>query len=173
MSTSDSTNKIKYLSPISGKSNSRKSFNFSQSSLRGVDPFELVLTREDERLRKALSKCTPLLAEKFFFDRNENQLTPLGLAIQMDALDCVEAFLEHLAVFPNIDINHQDAQGYSLMHSAVTNASEKVMRRLLQVPALQVDLLNHDKNSPLHYFCEKYSGTNPVAILNMLLQKGR
>lgn len=159
----------KFLS-VTSMNKSKKSFT---NSMRGMqqDAFDLVSMREAEQLRKALSKCTPKTVEKFYFDRNEQQLTPLALACKMEALEELEVFLQGLAQFPNVDINHQDQQGYTLLHTAVT-CSEKSLRKLLSCTQLQVDVLNADKNSPLHYFCEKYSGPNAVALLKLLIQKG-
>ena len=152
--------------------------NFSQGSLRGVEPFELVRTAATEpdkleKLKKLISKATSTVAEKFFFDKDEEQLTPLGLALKIDALDVVDVFLDALPQFPNIDINYQDGQGYSLLHSAVSFSSERGLKKLLAIPSLQADLVNSAKNSPLHYFCEKYTGTNPTVILKLLIQKGK
>jgi hypothetical protein len=167
-----SPNERRFLSVSSTtNSKSKKSFN----SLRGTlqpDAFDLVSMREAEQLKKALSKCTSKSIEKFYFDRNEQQLTPLALACKMEALDELDVFLQGLQLFPNVDINHQDQQGYTILHTAVTMSTEKTLRKLLSCAQLNADILNSDKNSALHYFCEKYGGSSPVPLLKVLIQKG-
>jgi hypothetical protein len=74
-----------------------------------------------------------------------------------------------------IDVNAKDEFGYTPLHSAVclfSDVDDKIVSCLLDHPGINVNLENQDKNTPLHYFCEKFRNPCCTELFKKFINKG-
>jgi ankyrin repeat protein len=69
-------------------------------------------------------------------------------------------------------LNRQDAQGYTLLHTAVTQADDRFALHLLQLPAIRLDIANEGGNLPIHYFAGHWSSPTTVTKAFELFERG-
>jgi ankyrin repeat protein len=69
-------------------------------------------------------------------------------------------------------LNRQDAQGYTLLHAAVTQADDRFALHLLQLPAIRLDIANEGGNLPIHYFAGHWSSPTTVTKAFELFERG-
>ena len=97
---------------------------------------------------------------------------PLTKAVMMGHLNIVKRLLEH----PDIDVNVPCMKGWTPLMYAILSMDHPtngafvcIVRRLLEVPALQLLRCCHNGETALHYACKH----NRVSILKLLCQDSR
>eukprot|EP00019_Armaparvus_languidus_P000248 CAMPEP_0168605916 /NCGR_PEP_ID=MMETSP0420-20121227/16253_1 /TAXON_ID=498008 /ORGANISM="Pessonella sp." /LENGTH=388 /DNA_ID=CAMNT_0008645467 /DNA_START=120 /DNA_END=1283 /DNA_ORIENTATION=+ len=132
--------------------------------LKAVDDNEL------ESLRKFLQNKKVIKPMLTMID-GQGQ-TPLTLAVSKGDPAVVEALLD---VMTAAEVNHKDAYEATPLHIACSQTATKndrVLEQLLAIDGIDVCALNKDKNTPLHYFCEKYATVNCAELGGKLLSLG-
>jgi hypothetical protein len=120
----------------------------------------LIMKRDTAALKKKLSKKK--IADQLQ-SLNENQQTPLHLAVQIGDVLSVEMIIQaYLHLGDKIDIYMKDNNGQTVLHTAAESGNERILLALLQYPEIQVNVKNADGNTPLHSFCQKYSSPSSV-----------
>lgn len=72
-----------------------------------------------------------------------------------------------------VDPNAQDEDGWTALHHACNKwENEHLINMLLRHPAVRVDIVNVDGNTPLHTFTQKFKNPSCVETFNLLMQKG-
>ncbi|KAH3762168.1 ankyrin repeat protein [Pelomyxa schiedti] len=100
-----------------------------------------------------------------------NDQTPLvaslytGNPLVVDEL--IRVYKEH-----KLDFNAPDKQGWTPLHHAAKLGDDQVIPRLLAVEGINVRVTNMDNNTPLHYFCEKFSSPNCKEPFSKFLELG-
>jgi serine/threonine protein kinase len=69
-------------------------------------------------------------------------------------------------------LNRQDAQGYTLLHAAVTQADDRFALHLLALPGIRFDIANEGGNLPIHYFAGHWSSPTTVTRAFELFERG-
>eukprot|EP01114_Cavostelium_apophysatum_P020374 TRINITY_DN6807_c0_g1_i2.p1 TRINITY_DN6807_c0_g1~~TRINITY_DN6807_c0_g1_i2.p1 ORF type:complete len:695 (+),score=200.18 TRINITY_DN6807_c0_g1_i2:258-2342(+) len=80
--------------------------------------------------------------------------TPLFKAVMNNNVDEVKALLQSPTA--KEEINWQDKFGFTVLHSAVSNPNVAIIKLLLGFEHTNLNLINNDGNTPLHYFCQKF-----------------
>ena len=72
------------------------------------------------------------------------------------------------------DINFRDSNECTALHSACQerNMDERILTYLLDYPGIDVQAKNLDGNTPLHYFCEKFSSPSAPEYMDRFIQMG-
>eukprot|EP01105_Mastigella_eilhardi_P001782 TRINITY_DN12164_c0_g1_i2.p1 TRINITY_DN12164_c0_g1~~TRINITY_DN12164_c0_g1_i2.p1 ORF type:complete len:523 (+),score=104.77 TRINITY_DN12164_c0_g1_i2:180-1571(+) len=70
-----------------------------------------------------------------------------------------------------LDINKQDRQGYTPCHHAAYSSGD-VLMRILNYEGVNVMARNQDLNTPLHFFCARFSSPNCQEPFNKMLELG-
>eukprot|EP01114_Cavostelium_apophysatum_P014059 TRINITY_DN3544_c0_g1_i1.p1 TRINITY_DN3544_c0_g1~~TRINITY_DN3544_c0_g1_i1.p1 ORF type:complete len:1120 (+),score=330.70 TRINITY_DN3544_c0_g1_i1:85-3444(+) len=100
---------------------------------------------------------------------------PLYAAIRKHNVKLFNLFLDYYEKM-NIDINARDKFGWSILHWIASNCGgndvdDEIFKRVLKYPGIIVDSENDDRNTPLHYFCQKYKSTSCREIGGMLIDR--
>jgi tRNA A-37 threonylcarbamoyl transferase component Bud32 len=61
--------------------------------------------------------------------------------------------------------------GNSPLHEACIEREEQLLNTLLKYPDINVNLTNEDANSPLHYFCEKWTSPDYLTSFNLFFNR--
>eukprot|EP01119_Soliformovum_irregulare_P002953 TRINITY_DN1320_c0_g1_i1.p1 TRINITY_DN1320_c0_g1~~TRINITY_DN1320_c0_g1_i1.p1 ORF type:complete len:915 (+),score=278.57 TRINITY_DN1320_c0_g1_i1:57-2801(+) len=101
---------------------------------------------------------------------------PIHAAVRSNDPTIVKLFLDYYTS-RQFNINVEDAYGWTILHHAISTCTqsesdEKILRMILSVPTLKADAVNHDGNTPLHYFCQRYLSPSCVEFGNLLISKG-
>lgn len=99
------------------------------------------------------------------------QQTPLIAAVYGGVASIVEDILKFYKEH-KLDINTPDRLGNTPLHHACRCASDQVLFLLLHFEEVDVRAQNVDQNTPLHYFCEKFSSPNCKEPLTKFLELG-
>lgn len=72
------------------------------------------------------------------------------------------------------DINFRDSNECTVLHSACQerNMDERILTYLLDYPGIDVQAKNLNGNTPLHYFCEKFSSPSAPEYMDRFIQLG-
>lgn len=66
-----------------------------------------------------------------------------------------------------------DSSGWTPIHWAIyQNLDEGFLRRLLAVKGLRFDCQTVDGNTPLHYFCSRFTSPDCQEIFEMMIENG-
>lgn len=123
---------------------------------------------DNRQIKKILSKKK---SRTLYKEVDENNLTPMLLALKKDDLEIIDIFFNWYET-QKLDINEQDQDGFALLHSAVSIASDTSLVHLLKYHKIRVDILTKDQTSPLHYFCQKFSSPNCQEPFDIMKEKG-
>eukprot|EP01132_Coremiostelium_polycephalum_P005348 gene5348-6671_t len=96
--------------------------------------------------------------------------SPLSTALKNNQEEMVDLLL-NIYQQNKADINIRDKNGYSALHQAVSS-DDRILMRVLQHEGINVDIQNDDKNTPLHYFCQKFRSPNCQESFQLFIQKG-
>ena len=69
----------------------------------------------------------------------------------------------------------QDDDGWTPIHWAVAqtpNLQERFLRQILSVKGLHFDIVNKDKNTPLHYFCSRFTSPECQELFELMIENG-
>lgn len=78
---------------------------------------------------------------------------------------------------PSFDINMRNKYGDTPLHVAVQrtkwdDTALQMLLLLLGAPNLDVDSCNQDKNTPFHYFCQKFDHPSMLGPFNRFIERG-
>ncbi|KAF2070487.1 hypothetical protein CYY_008198 [Polysphondylium violaceum] len=127
-------------------------------------------------LAKDLGKVKQILtskakAKQYFTQFDQMDQTPLCAALKQNTYDIVKEII-HFYQTNKMDINEQDKNGYTPLHVAASNCDDQILVLLLNYDGINVNITNEDKNSPLHYFCQKFKSPNCQEPFQLFLKKG-
>ncbi|KYQ99908.1 ankyrin repeat-containing protein [Tieghemostelium lacteum] len=128
----------------------------------------LAVTANDyEKVKKLKDKKKVKSAHLLSFDQMGH--TPISIALKNNQENILEILLD-LYKQTKTDINTKDRSGYSVLHVAA-GADERLLVRVLQFETINVDVQNEDRNTPLHYFCQKYRSPNIQEPFQLFMKK--
>ncbi|KYQ90942.1 ankyrin repeat-containing protein [Tieghemostelium lacteum] len=131
---------------------------------------QAVAAKDLAEVKKRLSHNRKAKIELLEFDHMDH--TPLCAALRNGSYDIVKEILKFYTD-NKIDINQQYKNGYSALHVAAMSCSDdQVLMLLLNYEGINVNLLNDDQNSPLHYFCQCFKSPNCQEPFQLFLKKG-
>eukprot|EP00727_Mastigamoeba_balamuthi_P007856 m51a1_g3691 putative ankyrin repeat-containing protein (731) ;mRNA; f:350527-353786 len=158
---------------------SQRSLFGSRRAPRGLMPMMIdkrftaihvaIATKNREELLKALKKRG---ARADLGQPDSQDRVPLVMAVQefpAAVTDILEFYEKN-----NIDINHQDTSGNTVLHVACQEPQleERVLASLLNFKGINVSAKNMDANTPLHYFCERFSSPACQDLLELFKRRG-
>eukprot|EP01107_Rhizomastix_libera_P014113 TRINITY_DN422_c0_g1_i2.p1 TRINITY_DN422_c0_g1~~TRINITY_DN422_c0_g1_i2.p1 ORF type:complete len:821 (-),score=198.20 TRINITY_DN422_c0_g1_i2:30-2492(-) len=120
-----------------------------------LHPFHIAIIEADFTAVREFLAGKKAKQELMHFDEQLEQY-PLFSAIQMKNVQLVSELLNGYKQH-KIDINLQDKLGNSALHLACQYCDEQIICLILHFDGINVNLKNQDDNTPLHYFCEKFS----------------
>ncbi|EGC39321.1 hypothetical protein DICPUDRAFT_16456, partial [Dictyostelium purpureum] len=97
--------------------------------------------------------------------------TPLMAALRNGSYDIVKEILTFYHA-NRMDMNVQDKSGYTPLHVAASNCDDQILMLLLGYDEVNVNTINNDRNSALHYFCQKFKSPNLHEPFQLFLKKG-
>ncbi|KAF2074743.1 hypothetical protein CYY_003974 [Polysphondylium violaceum] len=103
-----------------------------------------------------------------------NEKSPMFFAISNGsfalAKELLYYYLSH-SKETKFDVNEADDYGYTPLHMA-SNGDDEMIMALLNCEGINVNLCNRDKNTPFHYFCQKYRYPNCNNLFKKFIEKG-
>ncbi|EGG19512.1 ankyrin repeat-containing protein [Cavenderia fasciculata] len=123
------------------------------------------LTKVKQRLAQ------PRKAKLEMLELDHMDQNPLCAALRFGCYDIVKDILQFYQT-NKLDINQQDKNGYTALHVATSNCDDQILMLLLREEGVNVNLINDDKNSALHYFCQKFKSPNLSEPFELFLKKG-
>ncbi|EAL68440.1 ankyrin repeat-containing protein [Dictyostelium discoideum AX4] len=128
-----------------------------------------VSARDLTRLKQRLSQPRKAKIELAEYDSMDQ--TPLCAALRNGSHDIVREIL-FFYQSNKMDINDQDKSGYTPLHVAASHCDDQILMLLLNYEGINVNITNEDKNSALHYFCQKFRSPNCQEPFSIFLKKG-
>lgn len=130
-------------------------------------PIWNILKTDDLEGLQALLKTTP--------DDSIGSAASSGLSSSGSSLTSSSS--SHSAPNPSFDINMRNKYGDTPLHVAVqrTKWDDTALQMLLLIlgaPNLDVDSCNQDKNTPFHYFCQKFDHPSMLGPFNRFIERG-
>jgi hypothetical protein len=113
-------------------------------------------------------KITPKLAHQ-----KDTRAPPIFKIIKFcSANHTVTNLEEFLKTASPDDVNVRlPKSGNSPLHEACIERQESLLNALLKFPDINVNLTNEDANSPLHYFCEKWTSPDYLTSFNLFFNR--
>lgn len=108
---------------------------------------------------------------------NKSQQTPLHIAFHKNDSELVRLILEYYRIAGSkVDINMvADKTRNTFLHVAcsIPGIEDEILTMILDIPTIDVEVLNADNNTPLHYFCEHNYSLNYKKIGGLLIAKAK
>jgi ankyrin repeat protein len=108
---------------------------------------------------------------------NKSQQAPLHIAFMKNDPELVRMLLEYYRVAGGkVDINMvADKTRNTFLHVAcsIPAIEDEILTMLLDIPTINVEVLNADNNTPLHYFCEHNHSLNCKKLGAVLIAKAK
>lgn len=153
-----------------------KCFNTLQRHLFGVQGNSALHVAVQERNGERVKQILDLDPTKLCYC-NKNELTPLTLAVVKNDLDMVELLLSYYEKNPDkCDIN----EGYgktknTILHTvcSLSDVNDEILHKIIGFPHIDVDTVNSDFNTPLHYFCERNHSLNCKKLGGLLISRSK
>lgn len=142
----------------------------SSTASNASHPIWNVLKGDDLEALQALLKVST--------DDSITNATSSGLSSSNSSLTSSSS--SHSAPTPNpsgLDINMRNKYGDTPLHVAVQrtkwdDSALQMLLLLLAAPNLDVDSCNQDKNTPFHYFCQKFDHPSMLGPFNRFIERG-
>eukprot|EP01133_Synstelium_polycarpum_P012204 gene12204-14286_t len=132
---------------------------------------QAIASRDLARVKQRLAQSKKAKIEMTEYDHMDQ--TPLCAALRQSSYDIVKEILYFYQTNKmEKDINQQDKNGYTPLHVAASNCDDQILMLLLNFEGINVNLTNDDKNSALHYFCQKFKSPNCQEPFQLFLKKG-
>lgn len=108
---------------------------------------------------------------------NKAQQSPLHIALIKNDAELVRMLLEYYRNnVGKVDINMvADKTRNTFLHLAcsIQQIEDEILTMLLDIPTIDVEVLNADNNTPLHYFCEHNHSLNCKKLGGLLIAKAK
>eukprot|EP01117_Protostelium_nocturnum_P011134 TRINITY_DN4046_c0_g1_i2.p1 TRINITY_DN4046_c0_g1~~TRINITY_DN4046_c0_g1_i2.p1 ORF type:complete len:1200 (+),score=409.74 TRINITY_DN4046_c0_g1_i2:88-3687(+) len=133
----------------------------------------LVSIKESDNVSGGLNvsvKFSPDTMGEQIESKEDMQIRMLFSAIQNSDVVTLDRILSE-----KIDPNAKDKYGFSLLHAACmvySEHDEDILMRILHLNGLQIDTVNNDKNTPLHYFAAYFRNPNCSRPFATFVKKG-
>lgn len=153
-----------------------KAFSILQRALYGVQgnsSLHIAVQERDLERAKQILELDPTKLNHY----NRNEQTPLHIAIIKNDLDMVNLLLSYYEQNKDkCNIN----EGYgktknTILHTlcGLSNVEDEVFNAIIKYPHLDVEVVNSDDNTPLHYFCERNHSLNCKKLGALLISKAK
>lgn len=145
----------------------------SRETISSETLMDAIRRNEDDHLQFLLNTewCDCVVDE---LDPQEGY-APIHAAVRSNNPKIVGVFVDYYQKH-QLDINIKDRYGWTVLHHAVstctgTEADDKILSKLLKCPQIRVDVTNDDRNTPLHYFSQKFLSPSCVEHGEILIKK--
>jgi len=125
---------------------------------------------------KGVEKFFKSLPKEILEAEDENGKIALHAAIQTADLRMFDFVLKQYLA-KNMDLNLPDRSGLRAIHYAVSNSTgskrddDEIIRQMLEIPEIQIDVVDSENNTPLHYFCEKFTAPTCMDIGERIIKR--
>jgi len=130
-----------------------------------------IVAKDLGKVKQILTSSSKNKVKQYFTQFDQMDQTPLCAALKQNSYDIVKEII-HFYQVNKMDINEQDKNGYTPLHVAASNCDDQILVLLLNYDGINVNIVNEDKNSPLHYFCQKFKSPNCQEPFQLFLKKG-
>lgn len=153
-----------------------KCYSTLQRTLYGVqgnNSLHIAIQEKNMERAKQILDLDPIKLNSY----NRNEQTPLHIAIVKNDLDMVNLLLGYYELNKDkCNIN----EGYgktknTVLHTlcGMSNVEDEVFNAIIKYPYLDVEVVNSDDNTPLHYFCEKNHSLNCKKLGTALIARAK
>eukprot|EP01112_Ceratiomyxa_fruticulosa_P004101 TRINITY_DN1445_c0_g1_i1.p1 TRINITY_DN1445_c0_g1~~TRINITY_DN1445_c0_g1_i1.p1 ORF type:complete len:727 (+),score=136.48 TRINITY_DN1445_c0_g1_i1:310-2490(+) len=130
---------------------------------------QAVAAKDLTAVRARLAQTKKAKTEICEYDNMEQ--TPLQVALRNGSVEIVRELLTFFRE-SKCDINMKDKNGYTALHVAASFCDDQLLNMLLSYEGTDVNIVNDDLNTPLHYFCQKFKSPNCQESFQLFIRKG-